>query len=175
MRPSSTQKPKPRGRAIPLFRFAIGLAAALLLVATPALGCFGARLRIGVPGEPASALASYAAGYFIEEKTGIEPEFVEVGVEPHSAFDAGRFDLFLAPGSVPSPEGATLRPAGTIPGVGPARFWIHPEVLDDLRFYTVNRTLDLAPAFFASGSYREAAEEAEPGKRAARRAVLNAD
>jgi hypothetical protein len=155
------------------------LAAGLLGVAGGfgggAEACFGARLRVGVSGDAAQALASYAAGYYVEEKTGIEPEFVDVGGAATSALSQGKIDVFLAREAVPAPAGLTTRPAGEVPGLGPARFWIRSDILDDLRFSTVNRALGKIPGFYASDAYREARGSGTPPKKAARQAVLRAD
>lgn len=149
------------------------LLATLLWVAataTPARPCFGTRLRVAVPAGPARALAAYAAGYFIQEKTGIEPEFVEAH---EMAVSEGKADLTLATGGAQCPAGATERPAGDVPGVGAARFWVRNEVLDDLRFTTVDRALAKLASFYTSGAYRQALQSAMPPKKAARKAVLD--
>jgi hypothetical protein len=151
-------------------------AAALLLVGllgavgTPAGACFGTHLRIAVPPEPRGALAAYAAGYFIQEKTGIEPEFLELA---ETAVAEGKADLALVAPGARCPRGATPRPAGDVPSLGTAQFWVHNEVLDDLRFSTVDRALAKMPAFYASAAYRQALQSGAPPKKAARKAVLD--
>lgn len=153
--------------------FAAVLAAFLVL---PPVGhaCFGARLRVGVSPDPALALAAYALGYYVEEKTGIVPEFVDVGGDPAAALARSVVDLVLAPDG-PAPEGVAVRPAGTVPGVGACRVWIRGDVLDDLRFFTVDRALGILPRFYASDAFADAAVSRDPARKAARRAVHRAD
>lgn len=139
----------------------------------PADSCFGTRLRVAVPAgvaSPSWSLAAYAAGYFVQEKTGIEPEFVEA---TESALDENRADLALVSAAARPPRGVVTRPAGEVAGVGPAQFWLRAEVLDDLRFSTVERALGKLPAFFASPAYALAHRSASPPKKAARKAVLD--
>ena len=157
-------------------RAALSIALFALAPALPrvAFGCFGARLRVGVSAESAQALASYAAGYYVEEKTGVAPEFVDVKGDPGSALRQGEVDVFLAGSEATAPGEVSLREAGEIPGLGPGRFWIRPEVLDDLRFFTVERALKSIPGFYGSEAYREVSESGAPPKAAARRAVLRA-
>jgi hypothetical protein len=144
-----------------------------LVAAAPSHPCFGARLRVGVPA--GLAFPAYAAGYWVEEKTGIPPEFVEVGGEPAAALTAGDVDLLLVAADAPLPTGVVEREAGPLPGVGATRFWIREDVLDDLRFYTVERALGALPAFYASAAFRDAAQSGSNPKQAARQAVLRAD
>lgn len=141
-----------------------------LVWAVSSEACFGTRLRVGVPSQPRGALAAYAAGYFVQEKTGIEPEFFDAG---EAALAAGTVDLLLAPAAAAPPGGAASRPAGDVPGLGPARVWLRGEVLDDLRFFTVDRALGLLPAFFSSAGYRQAVQSGAPPRKAARKAVLD--
>jgi len=145
------------------------------LAAAPAWACFGARLRVGVPTGSAGALAAFAVGFFVEEKTGIEPEFVELEGAPQQAFADHTVDVVLATEDVAPPKGAELRSAGAVPGMGAARFWIHPEVLDDLRFFTVDRALGRAGVLFSSPAYATAATSGEAPRKAARQAVLHAE
>lgn len=153
----------------------------LLLVSLAAPGlapevraCFGTELRIGISSEPARALASWAAGYYVEEKTGIAPDFREVPSDPGSALAEGSIDLWLAPAGEKVPPKAVSRSAGKVPGFGEAVFWLRPEVLDDIRFTTLDRALGGMAVFFGSPAYREAASG--PGdKKAARKAALHAD
>lgn len=148
--------------------------AALLALPQEGHGCFGARLRVGVPPDPALALAAYAAGYYVEEKTGIAPEFVDVGDDPAAALARGEVDLVLVP-DAPPPEGVAVRPAGDVPGVGAGRFWIREDVLDDLRFFTVDRALGIIPRLYASDAFAKAAASREPARKAARQAVHRAN
>jgi len=151
------------------------LALALLL---PAAGraCFGTELRIGLPAEPARALAAYAAGYYVEETTGIVPDFRAVAGDPVEALGSGEIDLWLAFDAPPAalPEGLALRPLGAVPGVGEGRFLLRADVLEDLRFTTVERALGALPRFYASPAWAKAAEAPEGGKKVARKAVLDA-
>ncbi|GAB4265138.1 MAG: hypothetical protein Kow0092_17210 [Deferrisomatales bacterium] len=154
------------------------LAAALAAAASwpgPAWSCFGQRLKVGVPPGRAGALAAYAAGYFVEEKTGIEPEFVALSGQPGPALLDRRVDLVLVAEAAEPPGGVAVRPAGEVPGLGRCRFWLHPDVLDDLRFFTVDRSLGRAPALFGSPAYRELAGSSRPPRSAARQAVLRLD
>jgi hypothetical protein len=141
----------------------------------PVFACFGTRLRVGVDPASEAALACYAAGYYVEEKTGIEPEFVAVEDVSSETLRRGKIDLYLAREAAPVPEGLTTRPAGAIPGLGPAQFWIRPDVLDDLRFFKVDRALGRLAGFYASPAYQEAHRSQAPPKKAARQAVLRAD
>ncbi|MDF1553951.1 MAG: hypothetical protein P1P84_12855 [Deferrisomatales bacterium] len=145
------------------------------LAAAPAEACFGARLRVGVPSAGAGALAAFAIGYYVEEKTGIEPEFVELAGTPQQAIAEHAVDLVLAAEDVPPPALAEVRMAGDVPGLGPARFWLHPEVLDDLRFFTVERVLGRAGKLFASPAYAAAVASEGAARQAARQAVLRAE
>lgn len=157
----------------------IGVVAALLgavlwgLSLAPAWGCFGARLRVGVLPGDAAGLAAYALGYFVEEKTGIEPEFVPWSGNPEQAFADRVVDLLVTSASAAPPALVVVRDAGTVRGLGPARFWLHPEVLDDLRFFTVERALGRAGALFASPAYSAAVDSGEAPRQAARQAVLH--
>lgn len=155
------------------------MAAAGLLALLPTFGggahaCFGARLRVGVTSDPAQALASYAAGYYVEEKTGIEPEFVEVPGSPAAALASEAVDLFLTAEGA-APPGVVLRPAGSVPGLGPVQFWVREGVLDDLRFFTVERALERIPALYGSPAYAEASRSGDAPRKAARQAVHRAD
>ena len=159
-------------RSVPVLIAVLVLAPALT---HPVFACFGTRLRVAVDPAPEAAVACYAAGYYVEEKTGIEPEFVPVDEISSDALRRGKIDLYLARAVAPVPEGLTTRPAGAIPGLGPAQFWIRPDVLDDLRFFTVDRALGRLAEFYASPAYQEAHRSAAPPKKAARQAVLRAD
>lgn len=147
-------------------------AAAWCALASPAAACFGTHLRVAalVGAAPARALAAYAAGYFIQEKTGIEPEFVDAG---EAALTENRADLALVAADARPPRGVVTRPAGAVPGLGPCQWWLRADVLDDLRFTTVDRAIARLPAFFASAAYREALQSSAPPKKAARKAVLD--
>jgi len=142
------------------------------LAAAPALGCFGTRLKVGVVADPAQALAAYATGYWVEEKTGVAPEFVPLDGDPNRSLLAGDVDLFLTTSST-DPAGAEVREAGDVPGLGKARFCIRKDVLDDLRFFTVSRALARMPEFFGSDPYAAAVGSPSP-KKAARQAVHRA-
>lgn len=156
-----------------------GVVAALLgaifwgLSLAPAWGCFGTRLRVGVLPGDAAGLAAYALGYFVAEKTGIEPEFVPWPKDPAQAFADHGVDVLVTSASVAPPASVVVRDAGTVPGLGPARFWLHPEVLDDLRFFTVERALGRAGVLFAAPAYAAAARSGEAPRKAARQAVLH--
>jgi hypothetical protein len=144
--------------------------------APPTAGaCFGTRLRVGVPTTPHHALAGFATGYYVEEKTGIAPEFVELSAPAAQALTDGDIDLVITTDTAAAPDGVEVRPAGMVPGLGSASFWIHPEVLDDLRFFTVERALSRATRLFTSAAYGEAVQSTEPPRKAARQAVLHAD
>jgi hypothetical protein len=145
------------------------------LSAQPAQACFGARLRVGVPVGGPGVLAAFAIGYYVEEKTGIEPEFVNLEGDPRQALAGHEVDLVLAAAAESPPGAAEVRPAGTVPGLGTARFWLHPEVLEDLRFFTVVRALGRAEALFASNAYTAAVASSDAPRRAARQAVLRAE
>ncbi len=158
----------------PLYRPVL-VAVAALAAAGVAWACFGNRLRIGVPDGRAGALAAYALGYYLEERAGVEPEFVAVAGDPVAPFQAHAVDLVVVPRDRAAPDGAVVRDAGAVPGLGPARFWVRPEVPEDLRFSLVERALGRIPALYASGPYREAEAGGGEPRPAARQAVLRAD
>jgi len=143
-----------------------------VLAASPALACFGTRLKVGVAADPAQALAAYATGYWVEEKTGVAPEFVPLDGDPLRALLAGDVDLFLTTAGT-DPAEAEIRQAGDVPGLGQAHFWIRKDVLDDLRFFTVSRALERMPELFGSDHYTAAVGSPSP-KKAARQAVHRA-
>jgi hypothetical protein len=150
---------------------------ALLLLAVPARACFGTELRIGVPPERDGALAAYAAGYFVEEKTGIAPDFVPAA-DPQALLREGEIDLAVVPAAAPeAANGAdktAKRPAGTVPGLGSAVFLIRFEALEDIRFTTLERSLGILPRFFEGAAYRDAQSSPLEPKKAARKAVSDA-
>lgn len=132
--------------------------------------CFGKMLKVAVTGGRESALAAYALGWFVAEKTGIEPEFVAVE-DPFVALSKREIDVVVAPSSAPGGPGVVVREGGIVPGVGPARFYLRSDVLEDLRFFTVDKALGLAPAFFGSPAYGAAVSSGADAKKAARKAV----
>ena len=153
------------------------LLAASVLAATMALACFGAELRVGVPpahDNPARALAAYATGYFVEERTGIAPDFREVKEDPATALTEGDIDLWLTPINEAPPEGFLTRSAGTVPGMGEAHYWLRVTTLEDLRFTTLERALGRMGKFFASDAYHTATTQ-PADRKTARKAVLHAD
>ena len=145
-----------------------------LLLPLAAWSCFGTELRIGI-GDAKTDTAAYATGYYVEEKTGISPDFRPAGDDPETALKDETIDIFLAPASLPVPEGLVTREIGEVNGAGTLVYWIRPDVLEDLRFTTVDRALGRIPAFFNSSSYHEAAKATDAPKKAARKAVLYAD
>jgi hypothetical protein len=120
-------------------------------------------------------VAAFASGYYVEEKTGIEPEFVELEGLPEQALAEREIDLYLAPEGTETPTAVEVLPAGEVVGMGAARFWVHPEVLDDLRFFTVKRALTQIGALFSSPVYGEAVRSRDSPRKAARQAVLHAE
>jgi len=156
------------------FLLAVGLLGVTAGFGGGAEACFGARLRVGVSGDAAQALASYAAGYYVEEKTGIEPEFVDVAGNPVEALVAEAVDVLLATDQA-APEGVVVRDAGSVPGFGAGRFWVREGVLDDLRFFTVDRALQQLPGFYGSEAFAEASRSRDAPRKAARQAVHRAD
>ena len=161
-----------RFRAAPV----IAIAGSVLLTAGLAFGCFGTRLRVGVPpDDEGMAVAAYALGYYMEERAGVEPEFVLTTLDPTPDFDAARVDVVLAPVHLPPPASAIVREGGNIPGVGPTRFWVRPDVIDDLRFTLVDRALDRLPALYGSKEYRASLGSGTNPKQTARQAVFRAD
>ncbi|TLN23756.1 hypothetical protein FDZ71_02510 [bacterium] len=142
-----------------------------LLAPALALACFGAELRIGVGKERADAFASYALGFFIEEKTGIEPLFVET--DDSKTFAENKIDLRILPATSATPAGAFKQQPLKTPG-GEAAIWLTSEVKDDIRFTTLERALKIAGGFFSSKALNEAASQSGEPKKAARKAVLDA-
>jgi len=140
-----------------------------------ALACFGPKLKVGVSNEGSALLASYAIGYLIEEKTGIEPEFVTINSSFAEALKNKDIYIILAPPDAEVPESASASQIGEIAGMGSANIWIRTEMKDDLRFFTVERAIGLLPRFFSSKAYKKAAKSNTQPKKAARQAVLNAD
>lgn len=153
-------------------RLVFWAAALVLAAALPGHACFGARLRVGVPPEPRLALAAYALGYYLEEKAGVAPDFVEAP-EPRRALEAGHVDLALAPAQA-VPPAVVVRDAGEVPGHGPLRVWLRPDIGEDLRFALMDRVLGRAPGFLASPGFLRALESDAAPRKAARRAVLDA-
>lgn len=144
--------------------------ALLLFAASAALGCFGAMLKVGVVAGSAKEVAAYSLGYFVAEKTGIEPEFVETA-DPAGAFARGEIDVALLPASIKEVEGAISRSGGNLEGLGGANIWLRKDVLDDIRFTTVEKALALLPAFYSSEAYIKAVKSGAEPKKAARKAV----
>ncbi|PLX41038.1 MAG: hypothetical protein C0608_07265 [Deltaproteobacteria bacterium] len=145
-----------------------------ILVPTLALACFGAELRVGVP--PDAGLQTYTAysvGYYVEEKTGIAPRFVEVA-DGESAILNGEIDLWLEVGEDSLPRGVEERTGAAVEGLGKVTFWLNPEVLDDLRFTTVERALARASSFLTSEQFNENAMGDNPRK-SARKAAVKSD
>lgn len=133
--------------------------------------CFGTRLKFGIEAGKTDLTAVYAAGFFVEEKTGIAPEFVETGAMAE-ALAKGDADIFVqsADASIPGRD-VTVFEAGTVPGPGKSVFVIRNDALDDIRFTTLKKALGLMPAFFGSKHYSDAAGSGLPPKKAARKAV----
>ncbi len=152
---------------------AVLLMGAVLAAAGPAAACFGTRLRVGVPPGRLWALAAYATGYYVEEKAGVEPEFVRVE-DPAAALGEVRVDLVLVPAGTPTPSGAVARPAGEVPGLGGIQYWVREAVLEDLRYFLVDRALGRVGELFGSNAYARAAAGGGDPQKAARNAVLDA-
>jgi hypothetical protein len=151
---------------------------ASLFLATPVRACFGTELRIGVPLGRDGALAAYAAGYFVEEKTGIAPDFVPAQ-DPLEMLKEGEIDLAVVPASALAKKETSAgkipeRPAGIVPGLGPAVFLIRADALEDIRFTTLERSLGILPRFFEGAAYRDAQSSPLEPKKAARKAVSDA-
>lgn len=152
-------------------RMLAALAALAVLAAAPAaLACFGAMLKVGVEPGGAKATAAYALGYFVAEKTGIEPEFVETS-DPGSALAKGEVDVVLLNAGAAEVKGALGRAGGMVAGFGDAKIWLREDVQDDIRFSTVEKALGLLPAFYSSEAYKKAASSGAEPKKAARKAV----
>lgn len=133
--------------------------------------CFGVRLKFGMETGKNDPTATYAAGYFVEEKTGIAPEFVETGAMAE-ALKNGDADIFVAgPGMEIPKEGVTVMDAGIIPGSGKSVFVLRNDAADDIRYTTLKKALGLLPSFYGSVHYKEAAGSGMVPKKAARKAV----
>ncbi|TAL15601.1 hypothetical protein EPN96_12620 [bacterium] len=148
--------------------------APLLLLPAAALACFGAELRVGVGKERPDALYSYALGYFVEEKTGIAPLFIEVE-DVEKAFAEEKIDVKILPSASPAPKGAVSMAGGAAPSFGEAVIWLRPDIREDIRFTTLERALGIIGGFFSSPGMKSAAESAEDPKKAARKAVIDAE
>lgn len=148
------------------------LLAGVVGFASVSRGCFGTMLKIAVEKDQEKSYAAYATGYFIAEKTGIEPDFVEVS-DPGEALLKGAVDLALMPVSSLGPKNSVTRPATDLPGFGAAVFAIRSDVLEDIRFTTVEKALELCPAFFTSPAFRDNAQKGAEPKKAARKAVAD--
>ena len=155
-------------------RRSAALALLLLLLPALALACFGTELRVGL-GAGDTALAAYATGYYVEEKTGIAPDFRPAGDDPAKALKDETIDIYLAPADEKAPEGIVTRELGEVVGAGALTYWIRADVLEDLRFTTVDKALGRIPVFFRSDAYRAATASGDAPKKAARKAVLDAE
>ena len=159
----------------PLLLFLFLCLSLCLLFPTAAFSCFGTELKVGyVKGDESHSYASFATGFYVEEKTGVAPRFIEVS-EPAKALSEEKIDLYLQAGNNPPPEGVITREGGEITGLGKVTFWLSDDVLDDLRFTTVERALAKLPSFFSSISFIENAASESTPKKAARKAVLESD
>lgn len=143
---------------------------ALLAFGGAALACFGAMLKVGVEPGGARATAAYALGYFVAEKTGIEPEFIETA-DPAAALARGEVDAALLDVKTGEVKGAVKRGAGQVEGSGELSIWLREDVQDDIRFTTVEKALGMLPAFYSSEGYKKAAGSVSEPKKAARKAV----
>jgi hypothetical protein len=146
----------------------------LLFLPAASLACFGTELRVGVGKERSNALYSYALGYFVEEKTGIAPYFIEVE-DVEKAFAEGKIDVKILPSGTAAPKGAVKAEGGASPLPGDAVIWLRPEIKDDLRFTTLERALRIIGGFFSSPSMAKAAASVDDPKKAARKAVIDAE
>lgn len=144
----------------------------LMLAPSLALACFGAELKIGVGKERGWAFVSYALGYFVEEKTGIEPLFIDAE-SAEKALAEKKIDLALLPAQAPPPDGAIKQETVKTPA-GEAVIWLSPSVTEDIRFTTLARTLKIAGGFLSSKALSEAASQSGDPKKAARKAALDA-
>ena len=73
------------------------------------------------------------------------------------------------------PEGMISRPLGELPGAGQRVYWLRATILEDLRFTTVDRALGRIPTFFGSSGFENALKSDDAPKKAARKAVLDAE
>ncbi len=143
-----------------------------LCLSTGALACFGTMLKVGVAKDAgrAAALAAYTLGYYVEEKTGIEPEFVLV-TDPVTALAGGEVDVIVTEKALFTGSAPVERPSGALEGFGDPVIAVRPDVLEDLRFSTVDKALGRLPDFYGSSHYGVAAASDEEPKKAARKAV----
>jgi hypothetical protein len=163
------------------------LPALLALVCTGALSpptasaCFGTELRVAIVNDSTAAkkLASFATGYFVEEKTGIAPDFIETA-DPVADLLAEKLDIALFPSAITPPEGLIARSAGALPGLAPAggggyNYWLRADTPEDLRFSTLEKALAAIHRFFSGAVYKDALKDAGDNlKKAARKAVNDA-
>jgi hypothetical protein len=65
--------------------------------------------------------------------------------------------------------------AGDAPSLGEAVIWLRPDIKEDLRFTTLERALKILGGFFSSPGMAAAAASVEDPKKAARKAVIDAE
>jgi hypothetical protein len=142
-----------------------------------AVACFGTELRVAMVtgSSPAMELAAYATGYYVEEKTGIAPDFIETA-DPVADLLGEKLDIVLFPTDKTPPEGLITRGAGELPGLpGSYNYWLRADTPEDLRFSTLEKALAAINRFFSGRVYKDALKNSDDNlKRAARKAVNDA-
>lgn len=146
------------------------LTAALFLLAFTAHACFGTLLKVGVEAERAKSVAAYSLGFFVTEKTGIEPDFTATA-DPVADLSRGVVDVALVAKGAGGAKGLVRRYAGKIPGLGEMDFLLREDALEDIRFTTLEKALGLMPSFYGLEGYVRALNSSAEPKKAARKAV----
>jgi hypothetical protein len=132
----------------------------MLLLAVPALACFGPKLYLGI-GEDATGqvLASFVAIY-VKETTGTDVERVELnGRDPLSEINAKKIDFSFAEKS-PKEMVVLMSVEGLPQLIGGLR------IDNDLQFTTVRPTLSRLEAKLTPGDVKALSTEVEAGEMA---------
>jgi len=132
----------------------------MVLPATPAPGCFGPKLHVGVgPGIGATALAEIAMLY-VKEKTGVESLRVDLAGQGGAALAGEKVDLAVARDGLPATAVLLDLPglAGLAAGPRPRR---------DIQFTTVVPALEKLAGLLRPADLREVLAAVAAGRPAA--------
>jgi len=111
---------------------ALTLLLVLVLAVLPALACFGPKLYLSVAAEPRQELLFAVVSLYVQEKTGVESEAVELaaGVDPAAELRVERVDMVFV--AAPVDDAETLLAVAGYPLLVAG-----PRPLTDLQFTTV--------------------------------------